>query len=128
MTKVFKSAAIQCKALALLKDGAKLFGGSWSGKTTLLMMAVIFLAICFPGSRHLICRFRAKNAPSPVGDLKQAEEILGREYNTIYFNKISPRSYAAVTLTRKSIPFCKRGGFLVPKQEGNIVTFKSGAG
>jgi hypothetical protein len=65
----FKPTAIQRKALALLKGGAKhvlLFGGSRSGKTTVLVMAIIYRALKFAGSRHLICRYRAKDARSSV--------------------------------------------------------------
>jgi PBSX family phage terminase large subunit len=65
----FKPTAIQRKALALLKSGAKhilLFGGSRSGKTTVLVMAIIYRALRFAGSRHLICRYRAKDARSSV--------------------------------------------------------------
>jgi hypothetical protein len=53
----------------LLKSGAKhilLFGGSRSGKTTVLVMAIIYRALKFAGSRHLICRYRAKDARSSV--------------------------------------------------------------
>jgi hypothetical protein len=32
-----------------------------------------------------------------LGDMEQADRILGHEYNTIYFNEISQLSYAAVT-------------------------------
>jgi phage terminase large subunit len=52
-----------------VKSGAKhilLFGGSRSGKTTVLVMAVIYRALRFDGSRHLICRYRAKDARSSV--------------------------------------------------------------
>jgi PBSX family phage terminase large subunit len=66
---VFKPTNIQRKALALLKCGAKhilLFGGSRSGKTTVLVMAIIYRALRFAGSRHLICRYRAKDARSSV--------------------------------------------------------------
>jgi phage terminase large subunit len=66
---VFKPTVIQRKALALLKSGAKhilLYGGSRSGKTTVLVMAIIFRAILYAGSRHLICRYRAKDARSSV--------------------------------------------------------------
>ncbi len=66
---VFKPTTIQKKALALLKSGAKhvlLFGGSRSGKTTVLVMAIIFRALFYAGSRHLICRLRAKDARSSV--------------------------------------------------------------
>jgi PBSX family phage terminase large subunit len=68
-TVIFKPTALQKKALALLKSGAKhilLFGGSRSGKTTVLVMAIIFRALRFAGSRHLICRYRAKDARSSV--------------------------------------------------------------
>ena len=68
-TVVFKPTAIQKKALALLKGGAKhilLFGGSRSGKTTVIVMAIIFRALMYAGSRHLICRYRAKDARSSV--------------------------------------------------------------
>jgi type IV secretory pathway TraG/TraD family ATPase VirD4 len=44
---IFKPADVQKKALALLKSRAKhilLFGGSRSGKTTVLVMAVIYRA------------------------------------------------------------------------------------
>ena len=68
-TVLFKPTQIQRKALALLKGGAKhilLFGGSRSGKTTVLVMAIIFRALMYAGSRHLICRYRAKDARSSV--------------------------------------------------------------
>ncbi len=66
---VFKPTNVQKQALSLLKSGAKhvlLFGGSRSGKTTVLVMAVIYRAIKYAGSRHLICRYRAKDARSSV--------------------------------------------------------------
>jgi PBSX family phage terminase large subunit len=66
---LFKPTKIQRKALALLKSGAKhilLFGGSRSGKTTVIVMAIIFRALMYAGSRHLICRLRAKDARSSV--------------------------------------------------------------
>jgi PBSX family phage terminase large subunit len=66
---VFKPTTVQKKALVLLKSGAKhilLFGGSRSGKTTVLIMAIIFRALMYTGSRHLICRYRAKDARSSV--------------------------------------------------------------
>ncbi|MFP3041336.1 phage terminase large subunit [Treponema primitia] len=68
-TKVFKPTTVQKKALNLIKSGAKhilLFGGSRSGKTTVLVMAIVYRALRFPGSRHLICRLRAKDARSSV--------------------------------------------------------------
>jgi PBSX family phage terminase large subunit len=68
-TLVFRPTAVQRKALELLKSGAKhilLYGGSRSGKTTVLVMAIIDRALRFSGSRHLICRYRAKDARSSV--------------------------------------------------------------
>jgi phage terminase large subunit len=68
-TKVFKPTWVQKKALNLIKSGAKhilLFGGSRSGKTTVLVMVIVYRALRFPGSRHLICRLRAKDARSSV--------------------------------------------------------------
>ena len=66
---LFKPTSVQRNALALLKSGAKhilLFGGSRSGKTTVIVMAIIYRAIRYAGSRHLICRYRAKDARSSV--------------------------------------------------------------
>jgi len=68
-TVIFKPTAVQREALSLLKGGAKhilLFGGSRSGKTTVLVMAIIYRALMYAGSRHLICRYRAKDARSSV--------------------------------------------------------------
>jgi hypothetical protein len=68
-TVIFKPTAIQKKALTLLKGGAKhilLFGGSRSGKTIVLVMAIIYRALRFACSHHLICRYRAKDARSSV--------------------------------------------------------------
>jgi PBSX family phage terminase large subunit len=66
---MFKPTGAQKKALMLLKSGAKhilLFGGARSGKTTALVMAIVYRALRFAGSRHLICRLRAKDARSSV--------------------------------------------------------------
>jgi PBSX family phage terminase large subunit len=65
----FTPTRVQREALTLIKSGAKhglLFGGSRSGKTTVLVMAVLYRAVRFPASRHLICRLRAKDARSSV--------------------------------------------------------------
>jgi phage terminase large subunit len=65
----FKPTTAQREALCLVKSGAKhilLFGGSRSGKTTVLVMALIYRAVRYAGSRHLICRLRAKDARSSV--------------------------------------------------------------
>jgi PBSX family phage terminase large subunit len=67
--KYFRPTGIQREALKLIKGGAKhilLFGGSRSGKTTVIVMAVIYRAVRYAGSRHLICRLRAKDARSSV--------------------------------------------------------------
>jgi phage terminase large subunit len=66
---LFVPTKVQEKALGLLKGDAKhilLFGGSRSGKTTVIVMAVIYRACRYNGSRHLICRLRAKDARSSV--------------------------------------------------------------
>ncbi|AEF84242.1 phage terminase, large subunit, PBSX family [Treponema primitia ZAS-2] len=66
---VFNPTAVQRQAIKLVKGGAKhilLFGGSRSGKTTVLVMVIVYRAIRFAGSRHLICRYRAKDARSSV--------------------------------------------------------------
>ena len=68
-TVVFKPTAVQKQALSLIKSGAihiLLYGGSRSGKTTVLVMVIIFRALMYAGSRHLICRYRAKDARSSV--------------------------------------------------------------
>jgi PBSX family phage terminase large subunit len=67
--KVFIPTTIQKQALTLIASGAKhilLFGGSRSGKTTVIVMAIIYRAIRYAGSRHLICRLRAKDTRSSV--------------------------------------------------------------
>ena len=69
MFELFHPTKVQTKALELLRSEAKhvlLFGGSRSGKTTVLVMAIIYRACAYPGSRHLICRYRAKDARSSV--------------------------------------------------------------
>jgi hypothetical protein len=65
----FEPTGVQSRALALVNGGAKhilLFGGARSGKTTVLVMAIVYRAWRFAGSRHLICRLRAKDARSSV--------------------------------------------------------------
>jgi phage terminase large subunit len=66
---VFKPTRAQQNALELLRAGTKhslLYGGSRSGKTTILTMAVVFRAVRYPGSRHLICRLRLKDIRSSI--------------------------------------------------------------
>lgn len=55
----------QNTALAPIKQGRRhicLYGGSRSGKTFLLVLAVVLRALMYPGSRHLIYRLRLKDA------------------------------------------------------------------
>lgn len=69
MGEIFRPTEVQKKALTLLVYSAKhvlLFGRSRSGKTTVIVMAIIFRACRYPGSRHLICCFRANDARSSV--------------------------------------------------------------
>ncbi|GHV77122.1 hypothetical protein AGMMS49942_19430 [Spirochaetia bacterium] len=82
---LFKPTEVQKQALRLVKGGAKhilLFGGSRSGKTTVLVMVMVFRAIRFAGSRHLICRLRAKDARSSV----LRETLLPALMNTVGSN------------------------------------------
>jgi len=60
--KEFKKTSNQLEAIKLLSGKAKyvlLFGGSRSGKTFILIYALIIRALKAPGSRHAILRFRA---------------------------------------------------------------------
>jgi hypothetical protein len=68
-TVIFKPAAIQEKAFGLLKSGAEhilFFGESRSGKTAILVMAIICRVLRFAGSGHFICRCLVKDACSSV--------------------------------------------------------------
>ena len=61
-TSKFKKTKDQAQAIRLLSGAAKyvlLFGGSRSGKTFILIYAVIVRALKVAGSRHAILRFRA---------------------------------------------------------------------
>lgn len=105
MRELFKPTAVQKKDLELLSSSAKhilLFGGSRSGKTTVLVMAVIFRACRYLGSRHLICRFRAKDARSSV-----LHETL-----IPWLNK---------TIGAKNYKANVRDGFLVTRPKKNMV-------
>jgi hypothetical protein len=64
---LFKPAAIEKKAFSLYRGEAKqilLFGGFRSGKTAVLVMVIIYRALCFEGSRYLIYRYPAKDVRS----------------------------------------------------------------
>ena len=55
----------QTRALALIQEGrchTLLYGGSRSGKTFLLVYAIVLRALLYPGSRHLLYRLRLKDA------------------------------------------------------------------
>jgi hypothetical protein len=91
----FKPTAAQRRALALIKSGAKhilLFGGPVSGKTTALVMAVIYRAVRYAGSRHLICRLRAKDAKSSV----TRETLLPLPVKTVGASNFSHNARAAI--------------------------------
>ncbi|GHV80987.1 hypothetical protein AGMMS49944_27780 [Spirochaetia bacterium] len=82
---LFKPTEVQKLALRLVKGGAKhilLFVGARSGKTTVLVMVMVYRAIWFAGSRHLICRLRAKDARSSV----LRETLLPALMNTVGSN------------------------------------------
>lgn len=125
-------------------DHVLCFGGSRSGKTFMIISILVSRAIRFPGSRHLIARFRFNAAkvsiwldtlakvlgslPSQIyrrnesdhfvrfsngseiwvdglDDKDRVEKILGREYNTIFFNEVSQLPYDSIlmALTRLSL-------------------------
>lgn len=57
----FVKTKIQQAAVSLFKTSAKEFllvGGSRSGKTFIIIYVQVLMAVLFPGSRHLIARFR----------------------------------------------------------------------
>lgn len=58
---MFSKTTIQQRAVKLFISGATrflLYGGSRSGKSFIVIYAILVIASKFPGSRHLICRFR----------------------------------------------------------------------
>lgn len=60
----------QWEAVELLRGPQRhtlLVGGSRSGKTTLIVMAIIYRALMFPGSRHVIFRHRQNAVRATVG-------------------------------------------------------------
>lgn len=59
----------QAEAITLLRGEAKhilLAGGARSGKTAILLLAIIYKACAYPGSWHLIARWRQTHAKSSV--------------------------------------------------------------
>ncbi len=60
---------IQERAIDLFTSGATrflLYGGSRSGKSFIIIYAMIIIACKFPGSRHLICRFRFNHVKNSI--------------------------------------------------------------
>lgn len=65
----FKPTLIQSTATKLFTSDAKeflLLGGSRSGKTFIIVRTLVLLAIRYPGSRHLIARFRFNHVKNSV--------------------------------------------------------------
>ena len=137
----------QRQALKLATSGKTrilYYGGSRSGKTFLVCLMIVFRALKYPGSRHLIARLRYSHARGSIwldtlreavrflgvegkaewkeadhyvkiggseiwvdglDDKERVEKILGREYNTIFFNEVSHIAYPTVTtvLTRLAL-------------------------
>ena len=68
--KRFEKTPVQQQALQLLKSPARhilLYGGSRSGKTFILVYAILVRALKAPGSRHAILRFHGNGAKYAVG-------------------------------------------------------------
>lgn len=66
---MFKKTACQLEAIKLFISGATkflLYGGSRSGKSFIIIYAMIVIACKFPGSRHLICRFRFNHVKNSI--------------------------------------------------------------
>jgi hypothetical protein len=65
----FTKTTIQQRAINLFTSGATkflLYGGSRSGKSFIIIFAIIVIACKFPGSRHLICRFRFNHVKNSI--------------------------------------------------------------
>lgn len=65
----FHKTTIQQRAINLFTSGANkflLYGGSRSGKSFIIIFAMIVIACKFPGSRHLICRFRFNHVKNSI--------------------------------------------------------------
>lgn len=66
---MFAKTTIQLRAIKLFISGATkflLYGGSRSGKSFIIIYAMIVIACRFPGSRHLICRFRFNHVKNSI--------------------------------------------------------------
>lgn len=65
----FSKTTIQQRAINLFTSGATkflLYGGSRSGKSFIIIFAMIVIACKFPGSRHLICRYRFNHVKNSI--------------------------------------------------------------
>lgn len=65
----FKKTIIQSRAITLFTSGARkflLYGGSRSGKSFIIIFAQIVIACKFPGSRHLVCRYRFNHVKNSI--------------------------------------------------------------
>lgn len=65
----FVKTIIQSRAIQLFTSGATkflLYGGSRSGKSFIIIFAMIVIACKFPGSRHLVCRFRFNHVKNSI--------------------------------------------------------------
>ena len=68
--KRFEKTSAQQQALKLLQSSARhilLYGGSRSGKTFILIYALLARALKAPGSRHAVLRFHGNGARYAVG-------------------------------------------------------------
>lgn len=66
---MFKKTTIQQRAIDLFTSGASkflLYGGSRSGKSFIIIFSQIVIACLFPGSRHLVCRFRFNHVKNSI--------------------------------------------------------------
>lgn len=65
----FKKTIIQSRAIQLFTSGARkflLYGGSRSGKSFIIIFAQLIIACKFPGSRHLVCRYRFNHVKNSI--------------------------------------------------------------
>jgi hypothetical protein len=65
----FRKTTIQERAIKIFTSGASrflLYGGSRSGKSFIVIYAMIIIACKFPGSRHLIARFRFNHVKNSI--------------------------------------------------------------
>lgn len=99
---MFKKTEIQEKALKLLGGEAKhilLFGGSRSGKTFILVYAILVRAIREAGSRHIILRYRANSVRQSVR-LDTFSKVVKLAFPKLKFFENSADGY--ITLANKS--------------------------